>query len=634
MLSPIEQFVEKVCKIVGVHSNDFPKAVDRYLDLLESETDFRKLNFEYLMQNFEKHNLFERDKYKEISEHKHNFILSILWQFNSGLAGFIAFCIKGGDELEEYELDEDGELIGDGPFSMSEEDRIRELLPSKTYDNTFPFEEMRSIQRGIFDMLEHHLTNPEITDIIIDAPTGVGKSGIAIANLLKSKTGYLVTANKSLQNQYVTEFPWLSDLRGRANYRCNEYDGFDCRSSPCQKSKSSRKECAQKGSCDYGEAKVRALKSSSYSLMNMHTMISYAIYALKSIDERQIMIIDEAHSFPEVISSSVGLSLSLKALVPFGIKEIPHYFKPESYQGWLNEVYDTIKADDESLSEEETQLVDKIGYILSQLNSGNLALDLEKDIHDSSIITCLKMHPVRVEKYYQNICAIAPIRIHLSATILGYETYCNMLGIKSENVAIIRASSPFHKDIRPIYANYSVGKINMGSLNSLLPKMVDRIEYIMDHYADNKGIIHGVTYNICNNIYSSIRPDLRPRLLFPRSAKEQGECLARHKQSKNTVLLSPSMTEGVDLKNDLSRFQILAKVPYPYLGDPLIQKRKETYYGYYEMLTATTIMQSYGRSTRNESDWCHTFVLDDSFKWFVKANTNILPPWFTEAITW
>ena len=30
------------------------------------------------------------------------------------------------------------------------------------------------------------------------------------------------------------------------------------------------------------------------------------------------------------------------------------------------------------------------------------------------------------------------------------------------------------------------------------------------------------------------------------------------------------MAEGVDLKGDSSRFQIICKIPYPYLGDKLV----------------------------------------------------------------
>jgi Rad3-related DNA helicase len=36
---------------------------------------------------------------------------------------------------------------------------------------------------------------------------------------------------------------------------------------------------------------------------------------------------------------------------------------------------------------------------------------------------------------------------------------------------------------------------------------------------------------------------------------------------------SPSMTEGIDLKDDLSRFQIICKVPYPQRNPYIIERQ-------------------------------------------------------------
>lgn len=482
--------------------------------------------------------------------------------------------------------------------------------------------------REVFDVVNTPSESFTANDIVIH---NCGKSGIAIASLLKERSGYLVTANKALQNQYANEFGWLADLRGKSNYKCRHHEGYNCKNSPCQKTKESREGCKEDGGCDYGATKRRVLKTSNYSLMNMHTLIAYSVYVSNALSKRDILVIDEAHSLPEVISSSVGLTLQLKSLIPFGINNIPVFSKPEAYSSWLSSVLEVL-GDEDELDEDDEQLVHKIEVIKEQLGSGNIALDFERDKDNKDIVITLKLYPIRVEEYFEKIRGIAPIRIHLSATILGYQTYCSMLGIKEENVGIIRANSPFQKESRPIYINHAVGSINMQNLSYVMPRIVSNIEHLMEHYKDYKGIIHGVTYNICNNIYGSLNPKYKSRVLFPRMAKEQSEMLNKHKESKNTILLSPSMTEGVDLKDDLSRFQILVKTPYPYLGDPILQKRKEIYVGYYEMLTATTIMQAYGRSVRNTEDWCHTFVLDDNFYRFICINRGIFPQWFIDGI--
>lgn len=101
-----------------------------------------------------------------------------------------------------------------------------------------------------------------------------------------------------------------------------------------------------------------------------------------------------------------------------------------------------------------------------------------------------------------------------------------------------------------------------------------------------------------------------------------------------TVLISPSLHLGLDLKDDLSRFQVIVKVPYANLGDRWISARFNGPNGrsWYSWLSALRLVQAYGRSIRSETDWALTYILDSGFKRFVDMNRQILPSWFLEAI--
>jgi Rad3-related DNA helicase len=95
------------------------------------------------------------------------------------------------------------------------------------------------------------------------------------------------------------------------------------------------------------------------------------------------------------------------------------------------------------------------------------------------------------------------------------------------------------------------------------------------------------------------------------------------------------MHEGLDLKGDLSRFQIICKVPYPGLGsNPQLKRRMEISDDYYSYLTALKLVQSYGRSVRSETDWAKTYILDGSFRSFFENGKKMLPTWFKEVIQW
>ena len=107
----------------------------------------------------------------------------------------------------------------------------------------------------------------------------------------------------------------------------------------------------------------------------------------------------------------------------------------------------------------------------------------------------------------------------------------------------------------------------------------------------------------------------------------------KHINSKEpTVLISPSMTEGVDLKGELSRFQILCKVPYPWLGDPIVKKRMYKFPNWYPLQTAMTVVQSIGRSIRNEKDTAITYILDADWERFYRKHKSIFSEDFIKTL--
>ena len=110
------------------------------------------------------------------------------------------------------------------------------------------------------------------------------------------------------------------------------------------------------------------------------------------------------------------------------------------------------------------------------------------------------------------------------------------------------------------------------------------------------------------------------------------EVISEHANSiKPTVLISPSLHLGLDLKDDLSRFQIITKVPYPNLGDRWINEKTKLDQQWYNWQTALRLIQAYGRSIRSKEDWAKTYVLDSASETFVLKNRDILPDWFTQA---
>lgn len=62
--------------------------------------------------------------------------------------------------------------------------------------------------------------------IILEAPTGFGKSPVGIAVALTLGTSYICTSTKDLQTQYARDFPFLKVAKGKNNFTCAVKNNF------------------------------------------------------------------------------------------------------------------------------------------------------------------------------------------------------------------------------------------------------------------------------------------------------------------------------------------------------------------------------------------------------------------------
>jgi Rad3-related DNA helicase len=225
----------------------------------------------------------------------------------------------------------------------------------------------------------------------------------------------------------------------------------------------------------------------------------------------------------------------------------------------------------------------------------------------------------------------ADIVVVMSATILNGPAFAASVGIPASQTIFISKTSPFPPENRMVYM-MGCGNMAMATRDDTLPKMVQAIEEILDDHEGHKGIIHTHTYGNAEYIKQNINPKYAKRLLF-HDPKDRDLVLNEHceRTGEDTVLISPSMAEGVDLRDDLSRFQVIMKVPYPFLGDPLIKRKMDINATWYPYQTTKILCQMLGRSIRNEFDNANTYILDSGFNDFYKRNRKLFPEWFAES---
>ena len=165
-------------------------------------------------------------------------------------------------------------------------------------------------------------------------------------------------------------------------------------------------------------------------------------------------------------------------------------------------------------------------------------------------------------------------------------------------------------------------------------KMLSKVMEILEMHKDDSGIIHTGNFAIARWLVENIELSA-PQKVFhhnPESGDDRGKIIDAFQNYKHpAVLISPSITEGLDLKDDLARFAIIAKVPFGFLGDQWIKKRMEMSKEWYQRRALIDIIQGAGRVVRSEDDWGNTYILDESFRYLFQQGHDSVPGWWKDA---
>ena len=237
--------------------------------------------------------------------------------------------------------------------------------------------------------------------------------------------------------------------------------------------------------------------------------------------------------------------------------------------------------------------------------------------------------------------------VFMSATILAFNPFLKALGIKREDTACLSVPSEFPVENRRVYFK-RVGSMSFKCIERTLPLMAQEVERIMRKHSNDKGIVHCVSFKVAKYLIDYLaRHGMASRIVthssddrFNQDMKRLGVfaieerelAIQQHIDAKGpTVLFSPSMTEGLDLKDELSRFQVVAKVPYKAL-DPYVRARMARDPEWYTYQAALSLMQGVGRSVRSMTDWAKTYILDSDFESFIRRAGEMIPDWWAEAV--
>lgn len=522
-----------------------------------------------------------------------------------------------------------------------------------------------SSQVKILKKIEQSISNGE-KFIVCNAPTGSGKSFFAptLAKYIggpsdtwKSRVDdysifgdkgseyaseedlfgvYALTITKSLQDQYKNSFDFASVLKGQSNYQCNYDEMLTVDVAPCIYIPTLKKECWSCNRCSYYNDRNSMLKS-DFATLNYSMYFSLPDHLKK----RKILVLDEASELEEQLVSQFTCELDFIFLKKTSIKisAFPSEEKSSNVLSWLGGLLAEIKNTIDSYLDYFKETKNKNSEFHKKKSEYSKLSNISKNIellietyYDSQYIiehneSILKFIPLKIDKLSKRLFDNADHVILLSATIIDPINFCNTLGISK--YAYIEVDSVFDSAKSPIYI-LAKQKINYSNLKSLLPKICKQIEGILEEHEEEKGIIHTHTQFIADYIRNNVDTN---RLLCRELGVSNDVILEKHsKTTKPTVLVSPSMTYGVDLKGDLAKFQIILKAPWLPTKDSRVERMMKIDKNWYANKMLCNLVQACGRGVRSTTDECITYILDGSIFDAIAKNKKKLPKYFLDRL--
>lgn len=471
----------------------------------------------------------------------------------------------------------------------------------------------RQVQVQTMDWIESVWGNGK--HLAISLQTGAGKSYLARTIQLATAAA-IVTPNNTLVKQYIKTYPDLPYNIGKTQYKCGS------RKSNCASLIETSPACQD---CAYNKAQIAAANGDPciYNPISL-----FHARKLETFKEHSIIIVDEAHAVLSLLytlnSEKIGFTeeelrreyntinpydlINEHTLLKFLINKIMKF--KEDYDKFSH-LWTTKKR-----NQRNKRIITIDNIIIGLQESPQLyAASIE---NESVVIRCVKLPKSIIKRVFGNARLIL-----LSATLFTPDL---IEILQEEPYDYLDLPSPIPVEQRPVYYSPTPFKINY-----LTPpkEIAKAIESIIFNYPQLNTLVH-LPYSLANRVAAEMSISV---ITHDKENKDQQ--LQKWLKSGG-IFIGSGLYEGLDLKDDLCRLNIIVKIPYPNLGDTIVKKRKALRDGnlWYASESLKAVIQSVGRSTRSETDYSFTFVMDPSFANLVSRNYDWLPKSFTDSIIW
>jgi len=492
--------------------------------------------------------------------------------------------------------------------------------------------------------------------VFLDAPTGSGKSLIALAaqRVLNSST-VIVTATNSLCDQYARDHDWLPQVLGANNYSCplrkklelaNDnaefcykksrfyYDRFELEPGEC-------------GECQFAASR-RAKKISPITVTNYSYYIIDQLYIKQKTEDgcynADMAIFDESHLINEQFAQHYAIFYSAARSREF-LNDIRSLCGEASN---MELAYSSVfKIIDENVSrgtigksnfKKFTDMLLKFYLKMIDIIDNKKIYAESDSSYDRLFAMKRKYHGmfckiddlnkfgyevvVDVKKNEKSL-TITPVfvgatsehmfrekNLFMSATT-NYEFMIKTLALDPNDCQLVKVPYSFNRDDKTLDFSFAARKVNWSNMNDpdTIRSLCRDVENVSKRHLGENGVVITTSFKTAADIASGV--SVEHDVILHDSKTSAKDVISKFKKStRPTILVSPSLFEGVDFSGDASKFQVLVKAPYPSLGSKRMFHISRKHRAVYLQMAVMRMNQALGRSTRDVNDKSVTYVLD------------------------
>lgn len=475
----------------------------------------------------------------------------------------------------------------------------------------FPYPKPREAQREVLEIFSKHWNDYDV--FVCEIPTAGGKTALARTLMNAHRSVSCITPTNLLVEQFLAEFPETPSLHRMDSYYCEKWD----RPCPVTRAKlyqfcsMKRDGCKCAAAGDLAVAKYQR----GPGIYNYYTYMAHRLY-------REVLVVDEAHNLIPTIRGRLA-----QRVWQHDYRYPNKMWTHPQIQEWIDSLSPNKKKHKKIQVLREAvrfQVPTHIATRTTAEYSGKGTRRGEPEDRD-----CIELLPVDVSQAPPMMWPREVKKIVLMSATIGPKDI-EQLGLGNRRVLYLRCKSPIPPGSRSIVP-LDVVSVNYNSLQSgAVDKLANEINKIAEHHSGEKGVIHA-TYQLSRLLRSQLSSD---RFLFHtrENKREQYNEFRNSDPSLGRILVASGMYEGIDLPEDLGRWQVIAKIPWSSLANPAIKHLSELDPDWYLWETLKTTIQACGRICRTPEDFGVTYVLDSSFRRLLRDGEHMLPEWFTDAV--